>query len=999
MNGICREVFRAIHEGKWLSIEYRNKDDRVTKYWIGIKDLDVRHKRLLVDGLHLTKLELAELNIFIDSIQQAAVIDGSYCPVNQELVDDIAIHPEKYACLFNQIPNLKILNYLVDCNRLDTVPYNCEYKLIRHFDADSFDNGICQLTAEQFSDIVKHFQYETLKKDGKVRLRQLGLNEISVSFQHGIYVLAYRRLRLDVANGCMRADEKITFNQEFSIDGEKYSISRFIDMDDLDDINEPGADIEKIKDIITRNNPHISGINDMPYVFAMARDFTLDLETEYKAIMDMYETDEVTVPVRAFFGEYLKRPLRRKQYPIALLNRRVNLDQLLAISNAMKYPLTYVQGPPGTGKTNTILNTILTAYFNDRTVLFASSNNHPIDEVCDRMQTLQYRRRSVPFPMIRLGNMQKVNQALDRMKQLYEQVQDIQIYDNTLEKNKDDKVQRMTELGELLRSYEEVLDLRERKDVTEKLLEESTQLNFQVELQGRQLAQIDKRLEEIGEIHNEDALKLIEDDREEFLKYLYYTSAKYIKRLGEPRNKELLDIINMEAEDDERVDAFNKYLSKEENVRKFQRIFPLIATTCISAHKIGPPMQYFSMVIMDEASQCNTAVSLVPIIRGENLMLVGDPQQLQPVIQLDPRANETLKQRYSIAREYDYIQNSIYKTYLACDPVSDEILLHSHYRCHPKIIGFNNKKYYNGKLEIRSKDNNPHPLTFVDIPEAESSVKNTAPEEAEQVAEYVRQNRDKQIGIITPFANQKALIEETLRGEGINDVQCGTVHAFQGDEKDVILFSLGLSDTTKQATYEWLKNNRELINVATSRARDELVVFGSDKNLSRLHDESDDDDLFELVTYIKENGESKVTQRTAASRALGIKPYSTETEAAFMETLNHAIDVLQPSGQRYTVHKEVPVSQVFADNISYEGLFYTGRFDFVVYERRAKRELPVLALELDGKEHFTDEVVKERDRQKNQICRDHNFELIRVENTYSRRYHYIKDILIKYFAS
>ena len=175
MNGICREVFRAIHEGKWLSIEYRNKDDRVTKYWIGIKDLDVRHKRLLVDGLHLTKLELAELNIFIDSIQQAAVIDGSYCPVNQKLVDDIAIHPEKYACLFDQIPNLKILNYLVDCNRLDTVPYNCEYKLIRHFDADSFDNGICQLTAEQFSDIVKHFQYETLKKDGKVRLRQLGL--------------------------------------------------------------------------------------------------------------------------------------------------------------------------------------------------------------------------------------------------------------------------------------------------------------------------------------------------------------------------------------------------------------------------------------------------------------------------------------------------------------------------------------------------------------------------------------------------------------------------------------------------------------------------------------------------------------------------------------------------------------------------------------------------------------------------------------------------------
>ena len=42
---------------------------------------------------------------------------------------------------------------------------------------------------------------------------------------------------------------------------------------------------------------------------------------------------------------------------------------------------------------------------------------------------------------------------------------------------------------------------------------------------------------------------------------------------------------------------------------------------------------------------------------------------------------------------------------------------------------------------------------------------------------------------------------------------------------------------------------------------------------------------------------------------------------------------------------------------------------------------------------------RERDRKKNQICKEHNFGLIRVENTYARRYHYIKDILIKYFAS
>ena len=40
----------------------------------------------------------------------------------------------------------------------------------------------------------------------------------------------------------------------------------------------------------------------------------------------------------------------------------------------------------------------------------------------------------------------------------------------------------------------------------------------------------------------------------------------------------------------------------------------------------------------------------------------------------------------------------------------------------------------------------------------------------------------------------------------------------------------------------------------------------------------------------------------------------------------------------------------------------------------------------------------ERDRKKNQICREHGFELIRIENTYARRYQFMKEILIKYFA-
>ena len=78
-------------------------------------------------------------------------------------------------------------------------------------------------------------------------------------------------------------------------------------------------------------------------------------------------------------------------------------------------------------------------------------------------------------------------------------------------------------------------------------------------------------------------------------------------------------------------------------------------------------------------------------------------------------------------------------------------------------------------------------------------------------------------------------------------------------------------------------------------------------------------------------------------------------------------------------------------------MFYSGQFDFVVYERQEEQEIPVLAIELDGKEHFEDEIVKRRNEKKAEICRAHHLQLIRVENSYARRYNHIKRILIEYF--
>jgi uncharacterized protein YqgV (UPF0045/DUF77 family) len=743
----------------------------------------------------------------------------------------------------------------------------------------------------------------------------------------------------------------------------------------------------------------------MPYVIGLGMDVVLNLHEEYKAIMDMFEADNVTYPIKAFFGELLERPRRTKAYPIALINKNINLDQLLAINNAMKYPLAYIQGPPGTGKTNTIINTIVTAFFNNVTVLFASYNNVPIDNVFEKLSSMKYRGKTIPFPVLRLGNTEKVMEAIKYINELRTQVQSLQIFASTLDKRKDDRIDRAKRLSARLKEYEEILDLKERKETLTHLMKYQEHMKntmkllpFQTDLQGYQMQKLDKRIAAIGEISDTDAMQLLDRNEDEFYQYLFYTSARYIKALEEPKFQELRQILDSDETPEKLVNEFNKYMRKSENVRKLQRVFPIIITTCISAHKIGEPEPLFDMTIMDEASQCNVAISLVPIIRGEKLMLVGDPQQLNPVILLGELTNKKLRRRYHVSDEYDYRENSIYKTYLACDAVSDEVLLRNHYRCNKEIIGFNNKKYYNSKLKIQSKSKEPEPLVYMDVKSDNTQIKNTSPAEVEEVVEYALLNKDKSIAVITPFVNQKQLIENAIKQNKLSNLVCGTVHAFQGDEKDVVLFSTAISERTSSGTYNWLKNNKELINVATSRAKEKLVLLTNGKELERLHAGQADDDLYELAQYVKTNGHSKITEKHISSRALGIQPFSTATENAFLENLTHALENIWLSQSKYVIHKEVAISQVFRDNITYDDLFYMGRFDFVVYEKQGRSELPILAIELDGKEHFEDAVVKERDRKKNAICKAHNMEIIRVENSYARRYNHIKGILMDYFS-
>lgn len=1008
MDNICRELFRAIHEGKWLKIEYKNKNEEITRYWISVVDLEPYTRVLKVDGLHLGCYTVNRFEkIYIDSIISAEVVDGSFCERNEKLIEDIAINPEKYVNIFEQNANLKILSYLEMCNKLDGNTYETDFELIHYLDRDSVTEAAYELSEEQFKLIVKYFQYNKDKKkfeSGGLQIKNLAINVLSVHTNRGLHVLAYRKLGLDVKARALKPDKEITICTQFTIAGEVQNIRKFLEAEEYELLSEFEKNQEVIKDAIASHLQGCEQVDDIPYIIGLGIDVALDLNSEYKAILDMYEADEVSIPIKAFFGELLAKPRRSKAYPIALINENINLDQLLAINNAMKFPCAYIQGPPGTGKTNTIKNAIITAFFNETTVLFASYNNTPIDSVTESLSKLKYKGKTIPFPILRLGNTEKLKQAMAYINELRKKVSAIPVFEDTLNKRKEDRKVRARQLSDLLKNYEEIVELKERKESMEHLIKYQNKMGnigsisaFQMDIQMNQMNNLNQKIAGIGEISNDKVMELLDRNEEEFYQYLYFISAKYIKKLETKPFKELIDILDTDIEEDEKVQKFAKYLKKSENIKLLQKVFPIMVTTCISAHKLGSPEILFDMVIIDEAGQCNVAISLVPIIRGENMMLVGDPQQLRPVVLLDDITNKKLRKKYNINDEYDYKENSIYKTYLACDAVSDEILLRCHYRSNKKIIDFNNKKYYNSKLEILTKSEEKEPLLFVDVENSRSELKNTSPAEAAEILDYASLNRDKTMAVITPFVNQRKLIETGIKDRKLDNIVCGTVHAFQGDEKDVVLFSTALSDRTTDGTYNWLKNNKELINVAVSRAKEKLILLASKKELERLHGSDLDDDLYELVNYVRTNGQSVVTKKQVSSRALGVQPFSTATENAFLDNLTHALGNIWLSQSRYTIHKEVAISQVFQENLTHNALFYMGRFDFVVYEKQGKAEIPILAIELDGREHYTEEAVIERDRKKNEICKAHNLQIIRVENSYARRYNYIKDILMDYF--
>lgn len=256
------------------------------------------------------------------------------------------------------------------------------------------------------------------------------------------------------------------------------------------------------------------------------------------------------------------------------------------------------------------------------------------------------------------------------------------------------------------------------------------------------------------------------------------------------------------------------------------------------------------LVVIDEASQCNLAQVLPLAYRAKRLVIVGDPQQLSPVVTAN--AEELRALAIAAGTSHDtltaahqtYGQDSAYTAFAARFRPAP-LLLDEHYRCHPEIIRFCNQQFYDNKLKILTlvnRDGNPprglewHEVVGRTEPGRTGSVLNEA--EADAVVNWVLASGrpPDRLGVVTPFRAQAARIRELLRqrGQGQFDaVRVGTAHTFQGGERDTIVFSTVISNGAMPGTVAWLEGERNLINVAVSRARHHLVVFGNRAELRR----------------------------------------------------------------------------------------------------------------------------------------------------------------------
>ncbi|MBQ6568645.1 MAG: DUF3320 domain-containing protein [Clostridia bacterium] len=276
------------------------------------------------------------------------------------------------------------------------------------------------------------------------------------------------------------------------------------------------------------------------------------------------------------------------------------------------------------------------------------------------------------------------------------------------------------------------------------------------------------------------------------------------------------------------------------------RLCPCMLMSPISAAQyLDPKREPFDIIVFDEASQLPTCKAVGALARGKDAIIVGDPNQMPPT---------TFFMSNTVDEDNIEIEDleSILDDCLAINMPSTHLLWHYRSR-HESLIAFSNSRFYENKLyTFPSVNERESKVSFVHIEgcfDRGKTRQNRA--EAEAVIEEIKRRcHDEElckqsVGVITFNVTQQNLIDDLLSEACRTDPKLDewayggqeplfikNLENVQGDERDVILFSVGYgADSQGKVSMNFGPLNRDggwrRLNVAVSRARCEMIVFST----------------------------------------------------------------------------------------------------------------------------------------------------------------------------
>jgi superfamily I DNA and/or RNA helicase len=708
-----------------------------------------------------------------------------------------------------------------------------------------------------------------------------------------------------------------------------------------------------------------------------------------------------------------------------------NLSQRNAVNNAFSNSLSVIEGPPGTGKTQTILNIIANAVLNGQSVAIVSSNNSATKNVYEKLE-----KNGIEFIAALLGNSQNKKEFISSQKEIPD-LSKFNLTNSQKAEIKEKATTLVTQLSENLDKKNEVATLKLQIDNLK-----TEYKHFQETYNGKTEKNIELKknvtAEKILELWI--SLEILGKKRKTInfirrfiyrLKYgikdkAFYTnsldemificqSEYYPTKILELTNRiELLVHSLKNFEFDRKMKEYTemsiqllkaelckRYAQKRrepytiselrQKSNEFIKDYPVIMSTTYSLRQSLSDKLFYDFVIIDEASQVDLATGALALSCAKRAVIVGDIKQLPNVVDTDMQIKtDVVFNSYNLKKPYSYSNNSLLSSIVELFPTVSKTLLKEHYRCHPKIIEFCNKKFYDNQLIVHTEYTyKRQPLIVYKTSKGNHARERMNQRQIDIIKQEIIPNEKLEnvdLGIVTPYRNQTNALQKTFQGTSI---KADTVDKFQGRENDVIILSTvdnEISDFT---------DNPNRLNVAVSRAVEQLILVVNGNEIEN------DNNISDLIKYIEYNNFSIVQSELNSIFDLLYKGYE-EKRAKIIyksgkvseydsENLMFSLIKQVLSGEmflRYDVILHFPIRQLIKDfsKLNEQETKYASNslthLDFLIYNKLGKT--PVLGIEVDGFE-FHKEGTKqaERDRMKDQILNKYNFPILRFRTNES----------------